>query len=342
MPEGADGERMLLARSGTDWILAVPESLEEATKALTGVLHATSDGHWTAEEAVDRLNEITTQWPELLDAHLAKANMLEEVDEQSRSDKAKEDAFTIGRRLIGNRRLRLKWKHPENRPFLIAAKGMVRIRERQGREYAAVELMQTILGWCPTDELNVRYELGPALLRSGRHDEAIEELEKDRHADAGNQYDYALAMFGRKRYDEAATALRKAFAMNTDIADAIVHSGLPELGRARWTSGEDEDRGKAWEYREKQGGLWNASLEARKFLRYVQTHPLVRNEQAQLILEATACGEPGGDTSPRNADQELARLVGEMDESMSKILVEETIDEVGETVRPWLLVRAYE
>ena len=322
-------ERLLLRHFGATARFQPGDALREGESRIDEIMTALAENVLTLQEGLERVTEISERWPESISALKLRAEILEVTDEELAADRTIETAFGIGARLIGDRHVCLDWEVAENRPFLNAAATMTTVLLKRGRTDEAVALMKRMLEWNPSDEGKIARRLGPALLRAGLAEEAGTELERHRRQDAGNEYDLGLLRFVEGKYADAIRALQRGLVANPLIAEAILHDRPCEMNYAAYvTNNELQDA--AIDYDDVP---WQRSKEALALLRYVETHPLLRDERDQEMVhmmyeqmpradEERSARGPEGEFEPSN---DLIEIV------LRKVKIEET----SELIWPW-------
>ena len=134
-----------------------PERYDRMTEILFDLLEAAACGTITADELIDRVQTLTRDEPEHIDAHAHIGAILLENDRPDEAKKAYARAFDIGNALLprgfdGE----IAWFVLENRPFLRAAHGVVLTGLATGKRAEAIALMEKMLAWNPNDNQDVR------------------------------------------------------------------------------------------------------------------------------------------------------------------------------------------
>jgi len=116
------------------------------------------------------------------------------------------------------------WKAAETRPFMRALEGLGWAYFKQDNLEAALETFNIMLRLNPDDNQGARYMIGSILLKLGMVEEAIrfyERFWKD-DIEPSVKFNFALALFLKKRIKKAATVLRLGFFSNIYIAPILI------------------------------------------------------------------------------------------------------------------------
>lgn len=154
---------------------------------------------------------------------------------------------------------KLAWLFTENRPVLRSLARLVFMHQEQGRQHAALALMERILALNPGDNHGFRSLVINDLLRKGEDVKALalaEQYPGDMHADVA--YGHVLALYRLGRMEEAAAALCEA----TEILPKVVrHLTADRIRKPRIDptgvklGGDDQ----AWLYRAAMRDIWQAT-----------------------------------------------------------------------------------
>ena len=308
----------------------------DAHMALLDEIDAALDGALTTpREAAARLTKALKDDPAWIDGWLERATLHDDMFDNKASQTDRRRAFDIATAAIPADCMGpLPWGHVPNRPVLRAiAAWSVERAERQ--DYAeAAKLARRLLKLNPNDNQGMRLILGPALLRSGAPDAAMQSLQKTASEDPGMRHELALLQFERMTYVEAVTTLRRAMIENPYIADTLLtgRTALP-MPLSQGSNTADYDGAKS--YTDLWGERWTATGGALPFLRWVQTHPRLMAERAKALApNERLLWEKRGPT--RAELVKLARRkLDAVDDELSGELVADDAPSGDRRRRPW-------
>ena len=251
------------------------------------LLHSLEDGLETGTMAhvaiAGALTMALATSPDWIEGLGLRGRMRELIGRVAEAENDYRRAYEIGTKLLPpGFREEINGHEPSNRGFLAAASSLAHLLNEQGRYKEAVPLLRRILRWNPTDNLGVRFALGPALLRAGRPLTAEKALKRTASEDPGMGYELGLARIEREAWAEAATALRRADADNPYLAPTLCGMTKPP-GMALWLGSNMSERVGATTYVQQWGPRWTARPEAIDFVWWLHTHPRVMAERAAIL-----------------------------------------------------------
>ena len=337
--QGAGKGSLALRKHADKWEIVSEGPLLEAEERVKEIITGLSGEACSIEGALESVDDGIASWPECIELHQLRADLLERLGESVAADDAAETAYRIGARVVGDGQMRLDWDAPGNRSFLQSARALVDVRLRQARAEDAFELMERLLTWSPSDETGVSKVMGPTLLRYGRRDEAIEQLDECRDEDAGNEYDYALAHILGGGHAEAIRSLQRALIANPYIGEEILHGQPSRMGHIGCHKNDNDLRNAADAYAaEHKNELWFRSDEARALLRYVETHPLLRAERdaetASRIYDVRVSFGKNEEQTGNGEEGRFEPAENLIKVAMATVRVEDTEEELA----PWMLL----
>ena len=311
-----------------------PERHDRMTEILFDLLEAAACGTITADELIDRVQTLTRDEPEHIDAHAHLGAILLENDRPDEAKTAYARAFDIGNALLPRRfDGEIAWSVLENRPFLRAAHGVVLTGLATGKRAEAIALMEKMLAWNPNDNQGVRFMLGSEHLRHGNRKAAREILTSHAAEYPPYRYELGLLHIQEKKWTQAATSLRLGFVENPYIAEALCGNIKP-MPLSIWHSTNYQETGIALEYDDQFGPLWDNTPHALPFLRWLHTHPKVMLERAAVLeCRQELLWEDDVDARRRILDRER-NAVARIDDRLSAELVAYRMAE-GRRTRPW-------
>jgi len=162
---------------------------------------------------------------------------------------------------------KIEWCHLSNRPFLRLHHGLILCALHLGKNKEAITLMEQHLAWNPNDNIGVRYLIGEAYLRGRMRTEARKVLTENASQDEYPPSIYSLALleFSEGRIVQALTWIRRGFALNPYIAEALNGRENPKP-HARWHGSNHKGPDVVENYLESAQMLWEQAPHALSFL----------------------------------------------------------------------------
>jgi len=226
------------------------------------------------------------------------------------------------------------WGFLENRPYLRAlhgvALGYLRLKQRKN----AIPLLEKMLRLNPNDNQGIRYLVGPEYLRTGKTDKAREILEAEADSYPSYHYELGLLHMGKGEWVEATTSLRRGFATNAYIAEALLGNPAP-APLPIWHGSNFGDADMATDYVAQYGDYWARFPDLLQFLNWLYHHSAVLTERA----ETQWCREEllwEQDVEQRKAILERQQQALEkISDTLSEQIIQKRQDRDGRMIYPW-------
>lgn len=317
-------------------VFRYPPEYDEVVQELDDALDDHDAGRLSLQAYTTKLQRLVERHPEFIDGHAHLGNALFNQGKSKAALNACLRGAEIGESAIpSDFRGRIEWGHLDNRPFLRAAHGAVLCHLRLGQRQKALELMEKMLKWNPSDNQGVRYLIGSEYFRLGRKNEARAVF--DAEAAHYPPYRYELALLHWQAGDRraAATCLRLGFVENFYIAEMLCGNPDP-APLAIWHGTNFAEPEVARDYISQCEDLWRRTPDAIAFLRWLYTHPKVLAERA-AVLECREALLWEHEFEQRRCliNKEEAALQ-KIDDSLSAQIVRDRPDRHGRPVSPWL------
>lgn len=202
---------------------------------------------WETESATKRVQlarKALSISPDCADAYILLAE--DEAKTPHESLEYHWDAVAAGERALGAEFFVTHaghfWGMLETRPYMRARFSLAQNLLVLNRRVEAVEHMEDLLRLNPNDNQGIRYVLAGVLLDAGAHDKLKALLDAYDEESAHVCYDRALMLYCQTGpSQEAAEALRKAFAANAYVPDRIIKMMEPELIPEFMEPGSEEE-----------------------------------------------------------------------------------------------------
>lgn len=297
---------------------------------------AHQDGHLPSNAFVSQCKAILKREPGFLDAYAHIGLVFMEGEDFAAAERWYRKGLAMALPLIPKGFAgTIPWNDLDNRPFLRVHHGALLCALRRGRLRSAIAQMEEHLRWNPDDNIGVRYLLGDAYLAAKQIDKARGAIEA--HASEYPPYLYSLGLieFHAGRHVEAATALRRGFASNPYIAEAL--TGRVTLQKhCYWHPTSRMAPESAIDYLELLGRKnWEAVEDALAFVDWLFNCSAILQERA----DATAAREAlsyESDFQKRSALVDLERsMLTNMDDSLSRTLIRRVTNPRGQQCWPW-------
>jgi tetratricopeptide (TPR) repeat protein len=308
----------------------------EAGAQLDTLLDRRASGSLSEKKFHLALAYLVEHYPNYIDGHAHLGFALLERGKAKQALDACERGLGIGLVAIPRTyRGRTEWSWLENRPFLRAAHGVALCYQKLRRLDQAIEILEHVLRWNPSDNQGIRYLIGSEYLRTGNEKKAQKIFKQEADSYPPYRYEAALVEIMSGKMVEAATILRRAFIENPYIAEILTGTPSP-LPMAIWHGSNLSEPETAEAYAEHYDGLWRSTPEAVAFLRWLHTHPKVMRERGDIfaIKEALLWEQEFEKRSALGAQEEV--LMAAIDDKLSEAIVIERRDRRGQPVKPWL------
>jgi tetratricopeptide (TPR) repeat protein len=308
----------------------------EADGQLDTLLDQRASGSLSEKKFHLALADLVEHYPNYIDGHAHLGIVMLEHGKAKQALDAYERGLGIGLAAIPRTyRGRIEWSWLENRPFLRAAHGVALCYQKLGRRDQAIEILELMLRWNPSDNQGIRYLIGSEYLRTGNEKKAQKIFKQEADSYPPYRYEAALVELMSGRMVEAATILRRAFIENPYIAEILTGTPTP-LPMAIWHGSNLSEPETAEAYAEHYDALWRSTPEAVAFLRWLHTHPKVMRERGDIfvIKEALLWEQEFEKRSALGAQEDV--LMAAIDDKLSKAIVIERRDRLGQPVKPWL------
>jgi tetratricopeptide (TPR) repeat protein len=308
----------------------------EADGQLDTLLDQRASGSLSKKKFHLALADLVEHYPNYIDGHAHLGFVMLEQGKAKQALDACERGLGIGLAAIPRTyRGLIEWSWLENRPFLRAAHGVALCYQKLGRRDQAIEILEHMLRWNPSDNQGIRYLIGSECLRSGNEKKAQKIFKQEADSYPPYRYEAALVEIMSGKMVEAATILRRAFIENPYIAEILTGTRSP-LPMAIWHGSNLSEPETAEAYAEHYDALWRSTPEAVAFLRWLHTHPKVMRERADIfaIKEALLWEQGSEKRSALGAQEEV--LMAAIDDKLSKAIVIGRRDRRGQFVNPWL------
>lgn len=232
----------------------------EAETALDELMDARDSGRLSVGRYTGALKSLVEKYPTFIDAYAHLGFTLFDQGKSKLALDACQRGYSIGEAAIPTEfDGTIEWGWLENRPFLLAAQGIVLSHRKLGQRREAIDLMERLLRWNPNDNQGFRFLIGSDYLRSGNTTKAARMMKKEADHYPPYQYELALIDLIAGRSVPAATRLRQAFAANPYIAEILCGMTNP-LPLAIWHGSNLAEPETAQAYVEHCGDLWHRTL----------------------------------------------------------------------------------
>ena len=317
-------------------IFRYPPEYDYCVERFDNVLEEKWAGRLNPKGYLNRLQDLSTQYPWFIDVHAHIGNALLEQGKTGLALAAYQKGMALGTAAIpqGYDGV-IEWGCLENRPFFRAFHGAVICHLRRRHWNKAIPLMEDMLAWNPDDNQGIRYLIGSAYLRAGRLDDARIALDLQDDHDPGSLYELGLFLLTTGHYTAAATALRRGFIENGYIAEMLCGTPRP-LPLAIWHGTGNAEVDYAEEYVLMFGELWRRRRGTLAFLRWLHMNSQVMAERAAILkCKEMTLWEHDPERRSGIFSQEFLLIRGIDDRLSEKIVVKKT-DMEGDAIWPWL------
>ena len=257
--------------------------------------------------------KICEHWPDAMGAYIGLAAAWRRSGNEHERAKALLKGYRIGDRLRPRTAV-FPWRLKSNRPFLELAGYAVEVLQQQGRCEEALELARMMTASDTNDTQRAAQMVGGILLQLGRTAEAIRHNCGAEPCSAPMRYDLALAHHMEDQAGPAASALRRGLVENPYIGERLAHPESTRRRRADVGSDHPMLLSEADDYIRRALPLWQSVPTARRFVRWVTTHPIVVHEQgmiAHVLWQKTTAEGPEAAAAYRTELKQLVAASGE-------------------------------
>lgn len=299
------------------------------------VLEQFHSGTMSEKSYVARLQELAVAHPDFIDTYAHLGNYWFNKGKPRKAlDQAMLGLVRANSRIPEGFTGQLEWGHLENRPYLrllhLAILAQMRLRKYRD----AAKLIEIMLERNPDDHIGVRFLLGSILLRDGNIQRAREVFIAEASAYPPYHYELAMSHLVEQEWADAASALRRGFAANHYIGEALA-GGAVLAPLPLWHASGDEMPETACDYIEDWGALWFGNEGALAFVRWLYNHSAVLKERAGIM----ACREGLTWESDPAVRQAIIRrqveLIEAIDDKLSREIVAARTTLRGQTCLPW-------
>ncbi len=312
------------------------DAYENTVQELDHVLDDRDAGRLTSRTYVSQLRGIVERHPDFIDgyAHLGYA-LLDQGKTKLALDACLRGAAIGEGALPPDFRGLIEWAYLNNRPFFRAMHGVVLCQLRLGHRKKAISLMEKLLAWNPSDNLGIRYLIGPEYLRALKFEAAEAVFEANAAEYPPYRYELALLFLMSDNPVAAATSLRRGFVENLYIAETLTGNPAP-ISLAIWHGSNFAMPEFAQEYFSRYGDLWLDTPGAIAFVRWLYMHSKILAERAAILeCQEELFWERDYERRGRILDRE-ANLLGQMRGELSEEIVKKRPDRKGRLISPWL------
>lgn len=303
---------------------------EEALDVLIDRLEA---GQLTDKQALMQARKLEAATPYNLEIQNFIANRLWALGLQDEATEVYERAYHLALAMVPKGfKGQITWSEIDNRSFLRLAHGCLLglMHRREGA--AAMVLAKQMLGWCPMDNIGVRFLLGDIALLKGDHKAAMKEYLKGAPNSPAHWYQAALIAFREGGFVSACTYLRRGIAANPYIAEGL--TGRTVLAEhLYWHASNVLGPDWAIDYLERAASHWTP--EEVDFVDWVFNASAVLNERAEMMALHEGLTY---ERDPEKRDPFAAKsmtFIDRITDTLSKKMVRQIRNRYGVEIWPW-------